>query len=301
MPDTIGFIGLGIMGRPMAHNLLKAGFPLVVHNRHQVVTDEFIAAGAAAGNRPRDIAAASDVVITMLPGTAEVEEVLLGPDGVIEGAHGGLVVIDMSTNSPVATRTPADRLAERGIPMLDAPVSGGDKGAIAGTLSIMVGGDEDTFKHCLPIFQALGKTIVHVGENGAGQIVKACNQIVVALTIEAVSEALVLGSKAGVDPAKILQVLGGGLAANRVMELRGASMLAHDFTPGGRIRFHHKDLGFVLETARKYGVSLPVTALVDQMFASLEMRGRGDLDHTALLTYLEDLADHRIGSAEVEE
>jgi 2-hydroxy-3-oxopropionate reductase len=296
MPDTIGFIGLGIMGRPMAHNLLKAGFPLVVHNRHQVVTDEFVAAGAAAGNRPRDIAAASDVVITMLPGTAEVEEVLLGPDGVIEGAHGGLVVIDMSTNSPVATRTLADRLAERGIPMLDAPVSGGDKGAIAGTLSIMVGGDEDTFKRCLPIFQALGKTIVHVGENGAGQIVKACNQIVVALTIEAVSEALVLGSKAGVDPAKILQVLGGGLAANRVMELRGASMLAHDFTPGGRIRFHHKDLGFVLETARKYGVSLPVTALVDQMFASLEMRGRGDLDHTALLTYLEDLADHRVGS-----
>ena len=301
MPDTIGFIGLGIMGRPMAHNLLKAGFPLVVHNRHQAVTDEFIAAGAAAGNRPRDIAAASDVVITMLPGTTEVEEVLFGTDGVIEGAHGGLVVIDMSTNSPVATRTLADRLAERGIAMLDAPVSGGDKGAISGTLSIMVGGDEGIFKRCLPIFQALGKTIVHVGENGAGQIVKACNQIVVALTIEAVSEALVLGSKAGVDPAKILQVLGGGLAANRVMELRGANMLAHDFTPGGRIRFHHKDLGFVLETARKYGVSLPVTALVDQMFASLEMRGRGDLDHTALLTYIEDLADHRIELDDAEE
>jgi 2-hydroxy-3-oxopropionate reductase len=301
MLDTIGFIGLGIMGRPMAHNLLKAGFSVVVHNRHQVVTDEFIAAGATGGSRPRDIAATCDVVITMLPGTTEVEEVLFGTDGVIEGARGGLVVIDMSTNSPVATRTLADQLAERDIPMLDAPVSGGDKGAIAGTLSIMVGGDEGTFKRCLPIFQALGKTIVHVGKNGAGQIVKACNQIVVALTIEAVSEALVLGSKAGVDPAKILQVLGGGLAANRVMELRGASMLAHDFTPGGRIRLHHKDLGFVLETARKVGVSLPVTALVDQMFASLEMRGRGDLDHTALLTYLEDLADYHIGSAEVEE
>jgi 2-hydroxy-3-oxopropionate reductase len=300
MTDTIGFIGLGIMGRPMAHNLLKVGFPVVVHNRHQGVTDEFIAAGATAGDRPRDIAAASDVVITMLPGTAEVEEVLFATDGVIEGAHGGLIAIDMSTISPVATRTFAGRLAEHHIAMLDAPVSGGDKGAIAALLSIMVGGDEDTFNRCLPIFQALGKTIVHVGENGAGQIVKACNQIVVALTIEAVSEALVLGSKAGVDPAKILQVLGGGLAANRVMELRGASMLAHDFTPGGRIRFHHKDLGFVLETARKYGVSLPVTALVDQMFASLEMRGRGDLDHTALLTYIEDLADHRIGSTDVE-
>ena len=298
MPDTIGFIGLGIMGRPMAHNLLKAGFPVVVHNRHQKVTDEFAAAGASAGSRPRDIAAACHVVITMLPGTAEVEEVLFGTDGVIEGAHEGLIVIDMSTISPVATRTFAERLAEYHIAMLDAPVSGGDKGAIAGTLSIMVGGEEGIFNHCLPVFRALGKTIVHVGENGAGQIVKACNQIVVALTIEAVGEALVLGSKAGVDPAKILQVLGGGLAANRVMELRGASMLAHDFTPGGRVRFHHKDLGFVLETARKYGVSLPVTALVDQMFASLEMRGRGDLDHTALLTYLEDLADHRIGSSD---
>jgi 2-hydroxy-3-oxopropionate reductase len=274
---------------------------LIVHNRHQEVADEFVSGGALAGNQARDIAAASDVVITMLPGTAEVEEVLFGTGGVSEAAHDGLIVIDMSTISPVATRTFAERLAEHHIAMLDAPVSGGDKGARAALLSIMVGGDEGTFNHCLPIFQALGKTIVHVGENGAGQMVKACNQIVVALTIEAVSEALVLGSKAGVDPAKILQVLGGGLAANRVIELRGASMLAHDFIPGGRVRFHHKDLGFVLEAARKYGVSLPVTALVDQMFASLEMWGRGDLDHTALLTYLEDLADHRIGSVDAEE
>ena len=295
MPGTIGFIGLGIMGRPMAHNLLKAGFPLVVQNRHQAVIDEFLAAGARAGARPRDIAASCDVVITMLPGPTQVEEVLLGPGGIIEGAHAGLVVIDMSTIAPVVASTLATRLVEYDITLLDAPVSGGDAGAIAGTLSIMVGGDEETFKRCTPIFQALGKTIVHVGGSGAGQVVKACNQIVVALVIEAVSEALVLGSKAGVDPAKILQVLGGGLAANRVMELRGASMLAHDFTPGGRVRFHHKDLGFALETARKYGVSLPATALVDQMFTSLEVKGRGDLDHSALLTYVEDLADHRIG------
>jgi 2-hydroxy-3-oxopropionate reductase len=294
MPATIGFIGLGIMGRPMAHNLLKAGFPLVIHHRHQEVTDEFIAAGARAEIQPRDIAASCDVMITMLPGSAQVEEVVLGPGGVIEGAHDGLIAIDMSTISPVVASTVAARLAQQGIPMLDAPVSGGDKGAIAGTLSIMVGGDEEVFKHCLPIFQAVGKTIVHVGESGAGQVVKACNQIVVALTFEAVSEALVLGSKAGVDAAKILQVLSGGLAANSVMTLRGASMLAHDFTPGGRARFHHKDLGFALETARKYGVSLPVTALVDQMFAYLEVQGRGDLDHSALLTYLEDLAAHRI-------
>ena len=294
MPDTIGFIGLGIMGKPMAHNLLKAGFAIIVHNRHQVVTDELVAAGASAGVRPREIAASCDVLITMLPDAPQVEEVLLGSEGVIEGAHAGLIVIDMSTISPIVTRILADRLAERGIAMLDAPVSGGDKGAIAGTLSIMVGGEEDVFNRCMPIFQALGKTIVHVGNSGAGQVVKACNQIVVALIIEAVSEALVLGSKAGVDPAKILQVLNGGLAANRVMELRGASMLAHDFAPGGRIKTHHKDLGIILELGRMYGVSLPVTAQVDQMFASMVTRGRGDLDHTALLTYLEDLADHQI-------
>jgi 2-hydroxy-3-oxopropionate reductase len=295
MPDRIGFIGLGIMGKPMAHNLLKAGFPVIVHNRHQEVTDELVAAGATAGALPRDIAASCDVLITMLPASPQVEEVLVGPGGVIEGAHAGLTVIDMSTISPIVTRTLADRLAAHGIAMLDAPVSGGDKGAIAGTLSIMVGGEEDTFKRCLPIFEALGKTIVHVGGNGAGQVVKACNQIVVALIIEAVSEALVLGSRAGVDPAKILQVLNGGLAANRVIELRGASMLAHDFAPGGRIKTHHKDLGIILELGRMYGVSLPVTALVDQMFASLETRGRGELDHSAILTYIEDLAGHRIG------
>ncbi len=295
MPDTIGFIGLGIMGKPMAHNLLKAGFAVIVHNRHQVVTDELVAAGASAGVRPREISASCNVLITMLPDAPQVEDVLLGSEGVIEGAREGLIVIDMSTISPIVTRTLADRLAERGIAMLDAPVSGGDKGAIAGTLSIMVGGEEDTFKRCMPIFQALGKTVVHVGNSGAGQVVKACNQIVVALIIEAVSEALVLGSKAGVNPAKILQVLNGGLAANRVIELRGASMLAHDFAPGGRIKTHHKDLGIILELGRMYGVSLPVTAQVDQMFASLVTRGRGDLDHTALLTYLEDLADHHIG------
>ena len=295
MSNTIGFIGLGIMGRPMAQNLLRAGFPLVVHNRHQEVTDELIAVGATSGTRPREIAASCDVLITMLPGSSQVEEVLIGPDGVIEGAHTGLIVIDMSTISPVVTGMLATRLAEHDIIMLDAPVSGGDKGAIEGTLSIMVGGDEDAFKQCLPIFQALGKTIVRVGESGAGQVVKACNQIVVALVYEAVSEALVLGSKVGVDPAKILQVLSGGLAANRVMELRGATMLAHDFTPGGRISLHHKDLGIALETGRRYGVPLPVTAVVDQMFASLEVKGMGDLDHSALLLYLEELAAHRVG------
>jgi 2-hydroxy-3-oxopropionate reductase len=294
-PDRVGFIGLGIMGQPMARNLLKAGFSLIVHNRHQSVTNEFVAAGARAALLPREVAADSDVVITMLPDTPVVEEVLTGPDGVLAGARQGLVVIDMSTISPVTTRALAVRLAQQGVQMLDAPVSGGDRGAIAGTLSIMVGGPAEAFQRCLPIFQALGRTIVHVGESGAGQVVKACNQIVVALTIEALGEALVLGSKAGVDPANILRVLGGGLAANRFMEQRGPSMLARDFAPGGRVRFHHKDLGIALALACASGVSLPVTALVDQMFASLEASGRGDLDHSALLLYLEELAAHRVG------
>lgn len=295
IPDRIGFIGLGIMGQPMARNLLKTGFPLIVHNRRQAVTDEFVAAGAQAALLPREVATSSDVVITMLPDTSVVEEVLTGPDGVLEGAHRGLVVIDMSTISPVTTRTLAGQLAQQGVQMLDAPVSGGDRGAIAGTLSIMVGGPEEVFQRCLPIFMALGQTIVHVGENGAGQVVKACNQIVVALTIEAISEALVLGSKAGVEPEKILHVLGGGLAANRFMEQRGPSMLARDFAPGGRVRFHHKDLGIALALARATSTPLPITALVDQMFASLEASGRADLDHSALLLYLEELAAHRVG------
>lgn len=295
MAETIGFIGLGIMGRPMAHNLLKHGYKLVVQNRHQEVTDEFTAKGASSANTPREVAAQSDIVITMLPDSPQVEEVYTGPDGVLEGTHKGMIAIDMSTISPVVAKNVAQKMAERGVNMLDAPVSGGDKGAIAGTLSIMVGGDEETFNRCMPIFQAMGKTIVRVGESGAGQTVKACNQIVVALTFEAVSEALVLGSKAGVDPHKILQVLGGGLAANRVMELRGESMLAHNFAPGFRIRLHHKDLGIALSTSRNYGVPLPVTALVDQMLAALEVQGRGDLDHSALLTYLESQANHHVG------
>ncbi len=296
MSETIGFIGLGIMGKPMAHNLLKAGYSLIVFDRHPETTAELVASGASSSKHMQEIAAKSDILITMLPDSPQVEEVLTNQQGVLAGAHQGLIVIDMSTISPVITRQIAHQLTQRGVAMLDAPVSGGDKGAIAGTLSIMVGGNEAVFSRCLPVFQALGKTIVHVGESGSGQVVKACNQVVVALTIEAVSEALVLGSKSGVDPAKILQVLGGGLAANKVMELRGEGMLHHNFTPGFRIRLHHKDLGIALATGHAFGVPLPVTALVDQMFASLEVGGNGDLDHSALLTYLEELANYRINS-----
>lgn len=299
MREIIGFIGLGVMGKPMAHNLLKAGYPLIVHNHRQQVTDEFLAGGARAAEYPRDVAAQSDVVITMLPDAPQVEEVITGSEGILAGVHQGLIVIDMSTISPLVTSSLAAQLASCGVSMLDAPVSGGDKGASTGTLSIMVGGEHEVFHRCLPIFEAMGKTITYVGKSGSGQIVKACNQIVVALIIEAVSEALVLGSKAGIDPTMILQVLSGGLAANRVIEMRGEGMLAHTFTPGFRITLHHKDLGIALATGRANQVPLPLTALVDQMFATLESHGYGNLDHSGLLTHLEDLAAHRIGESTI--
>ena len=201
----------------------------------------------------------------------------------------------MSTISPVVTREIAERAAAAGVGWVDAPVSGGDVGAREGTLSIMAGGSEDDFGRARPLFEALGRTIVHVGPVGAGQVVKACNQVVVALTIEAVSEALVLGSKAGVDPAVIIEVLSGGLAANKVMEVRGRNFLEHDFTPGFRIDLHHKDLGIALATAREYGVALPATAAASEMLQALRARGQGGDDHSALLTFVEDLARHRIG------
>lgn len=294
MPETIGFIGLGVMGKPMARNLLNAGYPLIVQNHRQAVTDELVALGARSADLPREVAAQSDVVILMLPDAPQVEEVVRGPDGAIAGAREGLTVIDMSTISPLVTTSLAEELAKRGVSMLDAPVSGGDKGAIAATLSIMVGGDEATFHRCQPIFEALGKTITYVGKSGSGQIVKACNQVVVAVVIEAVSEALVLGAKAGVEPATILRALSGGMAANRVMEVRGENMLTHTFTPGFRVALHHKDLGIALATARAHQTPLPVTTLVDQMFAALEAHGQGNLDHSSLLTHLEALADYRI-------
>jgi 2-hydroxy-3-oxopropionate reductase len=294
---TIGLIGLGIMGRPMARNLLKAGYQLVVHNRSRGPVDELAGEGAAAAGSAREVAERADVTITMLPDSPDVEAVLTGEAGVFAGAREGRIVIDMSTISPTVTQRLVEQGRERGLRMLDAPVSGGDKGAIAGTLSIMVGGDAAVFEECRPIFEAMGKTIVHVGPNGAGQTVKACNQIVVALAYEAISEALVLGARAGVDPAKIIQVLNGGLAATRVMELRGQTMVEHNFAPGFKIKLHHKDLGIALETGQAYGVPLPVTALVDQMMVALRAAGREDLDHSALLTHIEDLAHWRIGDA----
>lgn len=290
MTETIGFIGLGIMGRPMAHNLLKVGYRLVVHNRSRAPVDELVAAGAVAAWSPREVAEQSEVVITMLPDSPDVELVALGPEGLIEGAHAGLIYVDMSTIAPAVAVRVAQTLAEKGVRCLDAPVSGGDVGAQQGTLSIMVGGDEQTFAQVKPIFDVLGKSAVLCGPNGAGQTVKACNQVLVAVTIAGVSEALVLGAKAGVDPAKIVQVLSGGLARCGVLENRGQRMVQGDFEPGFRIRLHYKDLNIVRQTSRDYGVPLPVTAVVHEMFTTAMSAGRGELDHTGLLTVIEELA-----------
>jgi 2-hydroxy-3-oxopropionate reductase len=296
MADTVGFIGLGIMGKPMAKNLIEAGHELVVYNRTPKKAEELAGDGVAVAASPREVAGQSDVVVTMLPDSPQVEEVLVGEEGVLEGVKEGALIVDMSTISPVITEELAARAKEKGASMLDAPVSGGDVGAIEGTLSIMVGGSDEDFQRARPLFEAMGKTVTHVGGSGAGQVVKAANQIVVALTIEAVSEALVLGSKAGVAPEKILDVLGGGLAGNKVMEVKREKMLTHSFDPGFRIELHHKDLGIALAAGREYGVTLPVTAIVDQMLQDLRMRGRGDRDHSALLTLIEDSSGHEIGS-----
>jgi 2-hydroxy-3-oxopropionate reductase len=296
MADTVGFIGLGIMGKPMAENLIGAGHDLVLYNRTQEKAEELAGNGATVAGSPREVAERSDVIITMLPDSPQVEEVLTGEDGVFEGIKGGALIVDTSTISPVVTEELAAKAKTKGASMLDAPVSGGDVGAVEGTLSIMVGGSEEDFERAKPLFEAMGKTVTHVGETGAGQVVKAANQIVVALTIEAVSEALVLGSKGGVAPEKILDVLGGGLAGNRVMEVKREKMLTHSFDPGFRIELHHKDLGIALAAGREYGVTLPVTAVVDQMLQDLKMRGRGDRDHSALLTLIEDSSGHEIGS-----
>jgi|SRR5579872_1828158 len=295
MPETIGFIGLGIMGAPMAQNLVRAGYPVVAFNRSPEPLERLAREGAQPASSAREVAERSEVIITMLPDSPQVSEVI---DEVLAGASAAQLVIDMSTISPVVARALADRAREQGVNMLDAPVSGGDVGAKQGALSIMVGGEDAAFERARPILETLGKTITHVGPSGAGQVVKACNQIVVAVTIEAVSEALVLGSKAGVDPALILDVLGGGLAGNRVMEVRRRNFLEHDFAPGFRIDLHHKDLNIALESGDAFGVPLPATSLTQQLLRTLQARGQGGDDHSALLSLVEDLARHRIGESE---
>jgi 2-hydroxy-3-oxopropionate reductase len=294
---TIGLIGLGIMGRPMARNLLKVGYPLIVHDVTRAAVDDLVAEGATAGTSPRQVAEAVDVLITMLPDSPQVREVYLGPDGAFEALRPGWLAIDMSSIAPSTARELAERAAAAGADMLDAPVSGGDKVAIAGSLSIMVGGTDAAFARAAPIFEALGKTIVHMGPAGAGQVTKVCNQVVVAVVIEAVSEALVLGAKAGVDPARIADVLQGGLAATKVLELRRSNMLGGTFDPGFRVRLHLKDLKNALDLAREIDVALPAAAGVDQLMRAMAAAGRADYDHSGLITMLEDLASFRVADA----
>ncbi|HEV2108159.1 MAG TPA: 2-hydroxy-3-oxopropionate reductase [Thermomicrobiales bacterium] len=297
MAEKVGFIGLGIMGKPMVRNLAKAGHELVVYNRSRGSIDEIVGeVESAAADSPRAVADQVSTVITMLPDSPDVRDVVFGENGLLEGMGDGDLLVDMSTIAPETAREVAEALAARGARALDAPVSGGDKGAIAGTLSIMVGGEAGAFEQAKPLFEAMGKTIVHVGEAGAGQTVKACNQVVVAVAYAAVSEALVLGAKAGVDPAKIIEVLNGGLAATKVMEMRGASMVDHNFAPGFRVDLHRKDLAIALATGRGQGVSLPTTALVSQLFDALAATGRGDLDHSSFITLIEELSGYEIGA-----
>lgn len=292
MPERVGFVGLGIMGGPMARNLLEAGYHLTVHNRSPEKAKKLADAGANIAESPAGVAAESDVIFTMLPGPPEVREVVAGGTGLFEGAREGSLIVDMSTSSPVLARELSEEASERGVSMLDAPVSGGDVGAIGGTLSIMAGGEAEDFERAKPFFEVMGKTVVHAGPSGAGQTTKAANQIVVALVIQAVSEALVLGARGGVAPERVLEVLSGGLAANAMMEVKREKFLGHDFEPGGKVEFHRKDLGIALETAEEYGVVLPVTSLVNQMFEALVARGRGGWDHSALLTLVEEYSQH---------
>jgi 2-hydroxy-3-oxopropionate reductase len=286
----IGFIGLGIMGRPMAKNLLKAGHGLVVHNRSQAAVQELVGLDAKSASSPAAVAREADIVILMLPNSPDVELVALGPQGLIGGARSGQTIVDMSTISPIVTKKVGAALADKGVRMLDAPVSGGEKGAIDGALSIMVGGDAAVFKEMLPIFQAMGKTITHLGPLGAGGFTKLANQIIVAVNLTGLAEALVLAAKAGLDIELTLKALGGGLANSRCLEQKAPNYLAHEFKPGFKIDLHYKDLGLIMDTARALGVPVPTTAIVQELFSALRVRGGGGLDHSGIVTLLEHLA-----------
>ena len=290
MAETIGFIGLGIMGRPMARNLLKAGHSLLVHSRSRGPVDEIVKAGAKAAGSPKEVAAQCDVLITMLPNSPEVEQVALGPNGIVEGARRGLVFIDMSTISPIVSQKVGKALEAKGVAMLDAPVSGGEKGAVDGALSIMVGGDKAVFERVLAIFQAMGKTITLLGPLGFGGFTKLANQIIVAVNLTALAEALTLGKKAGLDRDLLLTALAGGLAGSRCLEQKKPNYLANTYNPGFKIDLHYKDLGLIMESARALGVPLPTTAVVQELFNALRVKGRGGLDHSGVITLLEDLA-----------
>lgn len=286
MPRSVGFVGLGIMGRPMALNVMQGGHAMAVYARRAQSMQPLVDAGAAACASPAEVAARSEVTFVMVSDTADVQQVILGPGGCSEGARAGAVIVDMSTISPAATRRIAAALAEKGIEMLDAPVSGGETGAVNGTLSIMVGGLAQTFERVRPLLQLMGRSIVHIGASGAGQVAKSCNQIVAAVSIEAVAEALLLAQANGVDAAKVRAALLGGFAYSRVLEVHGRRMLEADFQPGFKARLHQKDMRIVLQSAFELGVALPAAALAAQHLNALVGSGEGELDSSAIYQVL---------------
>ncbi len=291
----IGFIGLGIMGKPMAGRLVDAGHTLAMYDIVESSMSALATRGCRACKTSAEVAQASETLFLMLPDTPDVEAALFGKDGVASGIRPGSIVVDMSSISPLATKEFAGKLATGGVEMLDAPVSGGQVGAEAGTLSIMVGGKEEVFEKVRPLLELMGKNIVRIGGNGDGQMAKVANQIVVALTLEAVSEALVLASRAGADVRKVREALLGGFAGSKILEVHGLRMIERTFQPGFRVALHQKDLNLALQTARQLGVSLPTTAVVQEVLNSVAAAGMSGLDHSALITALERMANHPIG------
>ena len=287
---NIGFIGLGIMGRPMTLNLLKAGYPVWVHARRPAMMEPLVEAGATACNSSAEVAAQAEVIFICVSDTHDVEQVILGEQGVLSGVRADSVVVDMSTISPSATRALAGELAKHQVHMLDAPVSGGEQGAIAGTLSIMVGGEKKIFQRVLPLFEAMGKNIVHIGDNGAGQVTKACNQILIGQTIAAIGEAYLLASASGVDPVKVRQALLGGFAGSRALESHGQRMLDRNFKPGFKARLHQKDMRIAMEAAHELGIALPGAAMVSHYLNAVVGHGKGENDSISILELQEQLS-----------
>lgn len=287
---TVGYIGLGLMGKSMARNILRAGYPLVVHNRSQAAVDELVAEGARRAHSPAEVAGQVDVVFTNLPDSPDVEAVALGPDGILEGAHAGLVFVDNSTIRPATARKIAAQLGEKGVSCLDAPVSGGDVGARNGTLTIMVGGPVQALERAMPVLEAMGKTITHVGESGAGQIAKAANQIMVAAQMVAMAELLVFARKSGADPSKVVDAIRHGAAQCWTLDVKPPRLFAGNRQPGFKAYMQAKDLGIVLDTARQYGVPLPATSINAQLFNAMLEMGMRDLDNSAVIGVIEKLA-----------
>jgi len=287
---TIGYIGLGLMGKSIARNILKAGFPLVVHNRSRAAVDELAAEGARTASTPAQVAAQVDVVFTNLPDTPDVEKVVLGENGILEGAHDGLIFVDNSTIKPASARMIAARLGEKGVLALDAPVSGGDIGARNAALAIMVGGPAEVVEKVMPVFLAMGKTVTHVGEAGAGQVAKAANQIMVAAQMVAMGELLIFAQKAGADPQKVLQAIQGGAAQCWTLDVKPPRLFAGNRTPGFKASLQAKDLNIILETAREYGVPLPSAAVDAQLYNAMLQNNMGGLDNSAVIGIIEELA-----------